>query len=177
VNRFARQQLINTVERTVGLHLTAFQKLYSSFAYMARVKDLDPAVIPHLAPRLRRFARLPASAIAVLQGSLYLVTRIADWIAGVDWALYGWRFISSAPHHARSAKISLSSPCVPLRLRLSCRGTPQDVEDFLPLPRVLATRALFPALPKCTLGRCPGDFVSIGTHSLTVAPQLHQTYS
>jgi ubiquinone/menaquinone biosynthesis C-methylase UbiE len=90
VNRFHRPQLVAMVEKTVGLRLTAWQKLYSSFAYLARVKDLDPSIFPQLAPRLRRFARLPASVIAVLQGSLYVGTRIADRIAGVDWALYGW---------------------------------------------------------------------------------------
>jgi SAM-dependent methyltransferase len=90
VNRFQRAQLIATVEKTVGLRLTAWQKLYSSFAYLARVKDFG--ILPRLAPRPRRFARLPASVIAVLQGSLYVGTRIADRIAGVDWALYGWAF-------------------------------------------------------------------------------------
>jgi ubiquinone/menaquinone biosynthesis C-methylase UbiE len=90
VNRFHRPQLVAMVEKTVGLRLTAWQKLYSSFAYLARVKDLDPSIFPQLAPRLRRFARLPAGVIAVLQGSLYVGTRIADRIAGVDWALYGW---------------------------------------------------------------------------------------
>jgi len=47
-----------------------------------RRKDLDPAVNPHLAPRLRRFApSLRASPRRVLQGSLYLVIAfaIADW--------------------------------------------------------------------------------------------------
>jgi ubiquinone/menaquinone biosynthesis C-methylase UbiE len=90
VNRFHRPQLVAMVEKTVGLRLIAWQKLYSSFAYLARVKDLDPSIFPQLAPRLRRFARLPAGVIAVLQGSLYVGTRIADRIAGVDWALYGW---------------------------------------------------------------------------------------
>jgi SAM-dependent methyltransferase len=97
VNRFRRAQLIAMVEKTVGLRLTAWQKLYSSFAYLARVKDLDPTIIPQLAPRLRRFARLPASVIAVLQGSLYVGTRIADRIAGVDWALYGWALYFEGP--------------------------------------------------------------------------------
>ena len=98
VNRFQRAQLIALVESAVGLRLTAWQKLYSSFAYLARVKDLDPAIVPQLAPRLRRFARLPASMIAVLQGSLYVATRVADRIAGVDWALYGWAFYFERGH-------------------------------------------------------------------------------
>jgi SAM-dependent methyltransferase len=97
VNRFKKQQLIAMVESSSGLRLTAWQKLYSSFAYLARVKDLDLAVISNLAPRLRRFARLPASVIAVLQGSLYLATRVADRIAGVDWALYGWALYFERP--------------------------------------------------------------------------------
>ena len=97
LNRFRRAQLIGMVENAVGVRLTAWQKLYSSFAYLARVKDLDPSIIPQLAPRLRRFARLPASVIAVLQGSLYVGTRIADRIAGVDWALYGWALYFERP--------------------------------------------------------------------------------
>jgi SAM-dependent methyltransferase len=90
VNRFRRQQLVSMVESIASLKLTAWQNLYSSFAYLARVKYLDPAIFPQLAPRLRRFARFPASVIAVMQGALYLATRVADRIAGVDWALYGW---------------------------------------------------------------------------------------
>jgi hypothetical protein len=104
VNRFRRPQLIAMVESAVGLRLTAWQKLYPSFAYLARVKDLDPGIFPQLAPRLRRFARLPAGVIAVLQGSLYVGTRIADRIAGVDWALYGWALYFERPTSAGAAR-------------------------------------------------------------------------
>jgi len=90
VNRFERLALIETLENSVGVRLTSWQKLYSSFAYFARLKDLDRQVLPKLAPRLRRIARVPHAIIALLQVSLYLFTRMADRIAGVDWALYGW---------------------------------------------------------------------------------------
>jgi len=105
VNRFRRAQLTAMVEKTVGLRLTAWQKLYSSFAYLARMQDLDPAIFPELAPRLRRFARLPAGVIAVLQGSLYVGTRVADRIAGVDWALYGWALYFEGPRWAANVNV------------------------------------------------------------------------
>jgi SAM-dependent methyltransferase len=90
VNRFERHALVAMLERSVGVRLTGWQKLYSSFAYLARVKDLDREVVPKLAPRLRRLARVPHGLVVMLQGGLYLFTRIADRVAGVDWALYGW---------------------------------------------------------------------------------------
>jgi SAM-dependent methyltransferase len=90
VNRFERQAFIDLLENSVGVRLTGWQKLYSSFAYLARLKDLDRQVLPKLAPRLRRLARVPRPIVALLQSGLYLFTRMADRIAGVDWALYGW---------------------------------------------------------------------------------------
>ena len=92
VNRFTRQALIDTVQTRVGVELTAWQKLYSSFAYLARTKNLDVDHLPDLPARLRRIARLPSKLIAAVQSGLYLGTRLADRIAGVDWALYGWAF-------------------------------------------------------------------------------------
>jgi SAM-dependent methyltransferase len=92
VNRFKRQALVDMLERSVGVRLTGWQKLYSSFAYLARIKDLEPAIWPKLAPRLRRLVRLPYGMVVALQSGLYVFTRIADRAAGVDWALYGWAF-------------------------------------------------------------------------------------
>ena len=90
VNRFERLQLVSTIESAVGLRLTHWQKLYSSFAYFSRLTELDRKIIPNLAPRLRRIARLPARLLKGFQGALYISTRLADRVAGVDWALYGW---------------------------------------------------------------------------------------
>ena len=59
VNRFRREAFVAQLESSVGVHLTRWQKLYSSFAYLGRIRDLEPAVMPNLAPRLRRIARLP----------------------------------------------------------------------------------------------------------------------
>jgi hypothetical protein len=90
VNRFEKEHLVATIESAIKIRLTAWQKLYSSFAYLARLRDLDRHILPELAPRLRRFARLPSGFMLLIQGSLYLVTRLVDRVFGVDWALYGW---------------------------------------------------------------------------------------
>lgn len=104
VNRFRRKDLTSQVERLAGLRLTGWQKLYSSFAYLARIKGLDAANLPGLPGRLRRLARLPSPLAAALQGFLYVGTRAVDWAARTDFALYGWalyfeRTTSSAPNN------------------------------------------------------------------------------
>ncbi len=78
------------VESTIGVRLTAWQKLYSSFSYLSRLADLKPSVVLTLAPRLRKLAAFPSSLLIAVQVLLYVLTRLADWLAGVDWALYGW---------------------------------------------------------------------------------------
>jgi SAM-dependent methyltransferase len=90
VNRFRRQELTSKIEGAVGLNLVRWQKLYSSFAYLYRLKDLDRAILPNLPPRLRRIARVPSRITDSVQAALYTLTRLADRVAGVDWALYGW---------------------------------------------------------------------------------------
>jgi SAM-dependent methyltransferase len=90
VNRFRKDELTGMLERSVGVRLTSWQKLYSSFAYLARLKDLDPSVLPKLPARLRRIALVPAGLVTMAQGSLYIFTRLTDLVAGADWALYGW---------------------------------------------------------------------------------------
>jgi ubiquinone/menaquinone biosynthesis C-methylase UbiE len=90
VNRFHRAELTRMVESAVGVRLTRWQKLYSSFAYLYRLKDLDRAILPQLPPRLRRIARVPSAITDSVQAALYVFTRLADRMAGVDWALYGW---------------------------------------------------------------------------------------
>lgn len=90
VNRFRKAELVARVERTAGVHLRQWQKLYSSFAYLYRLGDLDRAIVPTLQPRLRRIARLPARLTRAVQAGLYVATRAADRAFGVDWSLYGW---------------------------------------------------------------------------------------
>ena len=92
VNRFRREELTRLVETRVGVKLVRWQKLYSSFAYLYRLKDLDRAILPQLPSRLRLIARVPSRITDSVQGALYVLTRLADRIAGVDWALYGWAF-------------------------------------------------------------------------------------
>jgi len=90
VNRFRRQELTARIESAVGLKMVRWQKLYSSFAYLYRLKDLDRAILPKLPPRLRRIAQVPSRLTDSVQAALYVFTRVADRVAGVDWALYGW---------------------------------------------------------------------------------------
>lgn len=90
INRFERRALVSLLELSLAVRLTRWKKLYSSFAYLSRVKDLDRAVLPQLPARLRTAARLPSAVLWLLQGALYVLTRFADRAAGVDWALYGW---------------------------------------------------------------------------------------
>lgn len=92
VNRFRKAELVERVERGAGVHLRRWQKLYSSFAYLYRLGDLDAAIVPKLPPRLQRIARIPRRWTRGVQAALYLVTRAADRAFGVDWALYGWGF-------------------------------------------------------------------------------------
>ena len=90
VNRFRRSELTRKVESAVGVKLVRWQRLYSSFAYLYRLKYLDRAILPKLAPRLRRIARVPSRITDSVQAVLYVFTRLADRVAGVDWAVYGW---------------------------------------------------------------------------------------
>jgi len=90
VNRFRRDELTAKIESAVGLRLARWQKLYSSFAYLFRIRYLSPAVMPNLPRRLRAVARLPSKLRLAVQAALYVGTRVADRLAGVDWALYGW---------------------------------------------------------------------------------------
>jgi SAM-dependent methyltransferase len=90
VNRFRRLELTGKVESAVGVKLVRWQRLYSSFAYLYRLKYLDRAILPKLPPRLRRIARVPSRITDSVQAALYVFTRLADRVAGVDWAVYGW---------------------------------------------------------------------------------------
>jgi len=90
VNRFRRDELTRLVESRVGVKLVRWQKLYSSFAYLYRLKDLDRMIVPNLPPRLRRIARIPARVTDSAQAALYIMTRLADRLVGADLALYGW---------------------------------------------------------------------------------------
>ena len=89
VNRFARQQLVALIESVIGLRLVWWQKLYSSFIYLHRLRELHGA--PDLPRRLRLLRRFPRIVSAV-QRSLYRGTRLLDRILHTDLAVYGWAF-------------------------------------------------------------------------------------
>jgi SAM-dependent methyltransferase len=99
VNRFRKDDLIARVERATGARLIQWQKLYSSFAYLARLQDLSAEVRPTLAPRLRRIASLPQPLIAMIQGALYMGTRVCGA------ALYGWALYFDRGHTGDATEI------------------------------------------------------------------------
>lgn len=90
VNRFRRAALVERIEKSGGGRLTAWQKLYSSFAYLSRAKSLDRAALREAPARLRWFAALPRFAIKSVQAALYLATRCLDTCSGSTLSVYGW---------------------------------------------------------------------------------------
>lgn len=90
VNRFRRKQLAELIEGEVGLRLTGWQKLYSSFAYLWRLGELMQAPPPGLSKRMLRIGRLPRPAIRLLQRVIYVAARRCDRMFGTGLAVYGW---------------------------------------------------------------------------------------
>ena len=90
VNRFRRGEIVRRIEQHTGLRLGAWQKLYSSFAYLRRLIDLLDANPPGLARRLRALRRLPRGAIALAQYLLYVGSRLLDSVVGSGFSVYGW---------------------------------------------------------------------------------------
>lgn len=90
VNRFRRIPFADQVERATGTRLTAWQNLYSSFAYLSRTKDLDRAIYHELPRLLRNFARLPTPVVKTIQSFLYVGTRCVDFLVRTKLSLYGW---------------------------------------------------------------------------------------
>jgi SAM-dependent methyltransferase len=90
VNRFERSSFASTVELATGTRFTAWQDLYSSFAYLSRTKYLDPAIYHELPKLLRNFARLPTPIVKAIQSMLYVGTRCMDFVLRTKLSLYGW---------------------------------------------------------------------------------------
>ena len=92
VNRFHRGELVKKVEKAVSVRLVEWTRLYSSFVYLWRLKQMLEDPPPDLSPRLMTIAKLPPKAITVVQRLLYSGTRVADRWLGSELALYGWAF-------------------------------------------------------------------------------------
>lgn len=90
VNRFRREQLAELIEGALGLRLTGWQKIYSSFAYLWRLGELMQAPPPGLPKRMLRIGRLPRPAIRLLQRAIYVAARRCDRMFGTHLAVYGW---------------------------------------------------------------------------------------
>ena len=89
LNRFARKPLAGMIERSVGVRLARWQKLYSSFAYLRRLMNLMATPPVGLSRRLRRLGRFPW-ALGAVQWVLYVGSRLADRVLGTDLGVYGW---------------------------------------------------------------------------------------
>jgi SAM-dependent methyltransferase len=98
VNQFTQLGIVSLVERTIGIQLTHWVKLYASFAYLARTRDLDRRILPSLPTRLRTLARTPTALVLAGQAVLYVTTRLADLLVRNDWALYGWALYFERVH-------------------------------------------------------------------------------
>ena len=90
VNRFRRKQFVELLEGALGLRLTSWQKIYSSFAYLWRLGELMKAPPPGLSRRLLRIGRLPRPVIRLAQWLVYTGTRLHDRVFGTNFAVYGW---------------------------------------------------------------------------------------
>ncbi len=90
VNRFRRKQLVKLLERALGLRLTGWQKIYSSFAYLWRLGELMKAPPPDLSRRMVRIGRLPLPVIRLLQRLIHTGTRACDRLFGSGLSVYGW---------------------------------------------------------------------------------------
>jgi SAM-dependent methyltransferase len=86
VNRFRRDEIIALVQRTTGLRLVRWRKLYSSFSYLSTMLPLLAAPPPDLQPRLLRLRHVPKRAIRAAHAALYLGSRV------FGDGLYGWAF-------------------------------------------------------------------------------------
>jgi SAM-dependent methyltransferase len=92
VNRFHSTEVVKLVEEALGLQLVRRQKLYSSFVYLWRLRELLDSPPPGLSKRLIAIGRLPRFALPASQWLLYLGTRLVDRVFGTDAAVYGWAF-------------------------------------------------------------------------------------
>jgi SAM-dependent methyltransferase len=87
LNRFRFADLVGLVQEVASVRLVRWQDLYASFVYLRKP---GPAVLPHLRPRARRIAQLPAWLFRWAQFSLNVFVRLAGRWAAPNLALYGW---------------------------------------------------------------------------------------
>ena len=79
------------IERSLGLRLARWQKLYSSFAYLRRLIKLREVSASGLSVRLRVLRRLPRP-VGAAQWLFYIGARMLDRFLRTQLALYGWAF-------------------------------------------------------------------------------------
>lgn len=135
VNRFRRADLAALIERTVGVRLASWQKLYSSFRYLWGLPDLCGTHAPGLASRTARLARLPRPAIRFTQWSLYVATRLLDRVLGSNLGVYGW-----ALYFEREASGAPEETPGYVNVCLRCgTGHPADAVGRMPRRRYLCS--------------------------------------
>ena len=92
VNRFTWPRAVAVVERYAGVHLVSWHKLYSSFAYLYRLREALDTRPASLQRRQRSFEKLPRITLYAGQRALYRATRLADRLFHTNLAVYGWAF-------------------------------------------------------------------------------------
>lgn len=105
VNRFRWSEAVAVIERQAGVRLASWHKLYSSFAYLFRLRealDANPRSVPE---RSRALDKLPHFTIGAMQRMLYRSTRLADRLFGTNLSVYGWAF-----YFDRSAATAAEQP-------------------------------------------------------------------
>ena len=112
VNRFRKDDVIQLVRATSGLHLRRWRRLYSSFAYISAALRLldDP---PHdLQRRLKRIGSVPPGLIHLAHTALYRGTRFLDRAFHSESALYGWAFYFDRTEAAPLELPALVNVCI-----------------------------------------------------------------
>jgi SAM-dependent methyltransferase len=123
VNRFRKDELTRLVEERLKVRLVAWQKLYSSFVYLHKLKELLKSPAPGLPRRQKLIARLPRGSVGLVQRTLYGCTRILDRWLRTDLAVYGWAFFFESPSAEAAVEPVLEQPSF-LNVCLYC-GTGQ----------------------------------------------------
>ncbi len=112
VNRFRWSEAVAAIETQAGVRLASWHKLYSSFAYLYRLRealDTNPASVPE---RSRAWNKLPHFTIGAAQRILYRGTRLADRLFGTNLSVYGWALYFDRSTAAAAEQPSYLNVCI-----------------------------------------------------------------
>jgi SAM-dependent methyltransferase len=112
INRFRREQAVALIEQHAGVRLASWHKLYSSFAYLFRLRealDSNPMSMPE---RSRALNRLPHFTIGAVQRMLYRGTRRIDRLLGTNLSVYGWALYFDRSAAAAAEESAYLNVCI-----------------------------------------------------------------